>query len=255
MRFKNKKVLITGGNSGIGLVTAKLLVQEGAKVAITGRDQKTLDSAQKELGENAIAIKADVLNSEERKNAMQLIQEKFGELDAVFANAGIIKQSPLGTTTEEDFNQVLQTNITGAFFTVQAALPLLKQGSSVILNGSVMSVLGLGGSSAYSASKAGVRAMTRVLASELGPKGIRVNAVIPGATKTPIWGEETPATQARLQAISRSIPMARIGEPEEIAKAVLFLASDDSSYMQGTEIVVDGGATSSPAGAPIYLGK
>ncbi|TGJ98445.1 SDR family oxidoreductase [Leptospira langatensis] len=255
MRFKDKKVLITGGNSGIGFVTAKLMIQEGAKVAITGRDQNTLDSAQIELGENAIAIKADILDPKERENAIRIIQEKFGELDALFANAGIIKPSPLGATSEEDFNQVLHTNLTGAFFTVQAALPLLKKGSSVVLNGSVMSVIGSGGSSAYAASKAGVRAMSRVLATELGSKGIRVNVVVPGATKTPIWGQETPATQARLQAITRSIPMARIGEPEEIAKAVLFLASDDSSYIQGTELVVDGGATGSSAGAPIYLGK
>ncbi|TGL58403.1 glucose 1-dehydrogenase [Leptospira sarikeiensis] len=255
MKFKDKKVLITGGNSGIGLVTAKLFVQEGAKVIITGRDQNTLDSAKKALGENAIAVKADVLDTKEREDLIGVIKDKFGELDVVFANAGITKPTPVGATTEEDFNQVLNVNITGAFFTVQSALPFLKKGSSVILNGSVMSVLGVPGSSAYSASKAGVRAMTRVLSSELGPKGIRVNMVVPGATKTPIWGPEGEPTNARLNAITRSIPMGRLGEPDEIAKAVLFLGSEESSYIQGTEIVLDGGATSSPAAAPIYLGK
>ncbi|EQA43715.1 KR domain protein [Leptospira broomii serovar Hurstbridge str. 5399] len=254
MKFEGKRILITGGNSGIGLATARKFVSEGARVAITGRDKNTLENAVKELGPNAKAFRADVLNSDERKNLFKSLEEDFGELDAVFANAGIAKPTPLGNTSEIDFDQILRVNITGAFLTIQAALPLLKRGSSIILNGSIMSSIGPGGNSAYSASKAGVRAMTRVLAAELSPKGIRVNVVVPGATKTPIWGPIESA-KARLEGITMSIPLRRIGEADEIANVVAFLASEDSSYIQGSEIVVDGGTSNSPAGAPIYLGK
>ncbi|MFB5650569.1 glucose 1-dehydrogenase [Leptospira wolffii] len=255
MRFEGKKALVTGGNSGIGLTTARMLIEEGAEVIITGRDSSTLEAAQESLGPKAIAVKADVSDPEERKNLLDTIQNRFGELDILFANAGIVKQTPAGSGSEKDFEEVLKVNLVGVFSTIQSTLPFLKNGSSIVLNGSIMSVLGAAGSSAYAASKAGVRAMARVLANELGPKGIRVNVVVPGATRTPIWGPEGDATNARLSMIARSIPMGRLGEAEEIAKAVLFLASEDSSYIQGTEIVVDGGSTSLPAGAPIYAGK
>src|SRR5216684_3764512 len=209
VRLANKTALITGGNSGIGLATARLFVAEGARVAITGRNQATLEAAAKELGPNALAIVADA------------------------------------------------TNITAVFFTVQAAAPHLSEGGSVILNGSVISVLGNPGYAAYAASKAGVRAMARVMASELSPRGIRVNVVAPGAIRTPIWNRTAPTPEAivALEArISKTIPLGRFGKPEDVAKTVLFLASDDASNVQGAEIFVDGGSTGSPAGAPIYRG-
>ncbi|HMF74640.1 MAG TPA: SDR family oxidoreductase [Bryobacteraceae bacterium] len=255
MRLKNKTALITGGNSGIGLATAKLFVAEGAKVAITGRNQTTLDAAAKELGSNVIAIQADTTDVQATERAVAKAVEKIGNLDIVFANAGIGGQTPIGKTTLAAFEQVLKTNLTGVFFTVQAAAPHLNANASVVLNGSVHAVLGVPGYAAYAATKAGVRAMVRVLASELSPRGIRVNLVTPGATKTPIWSGVAPSPEAFSgleQHIVKGIPLGRFGEAEEVAKAVLFLASDDASNVQAAEIVVDGGATGAPSGAPIY---
>lgn len=257
MRLKGKTAIITGGNSGIGLATAKLFVAEGAQVAITGRDQAKLDSAVAELGPNAISIKADSTDVAQLENAVAQAAKKFGKLDIVFANAGIAGNTPLGGTTLAAFENVIKTNLTAVFFTVQAAVPHLNDNASIILNGSVISVLGNPGYSAYAATKAGVRAMARVMASELSPRGIRVNVVSPGGTRTPIWagaiaeqGNET-ALEKR---IALSTPLGRIGEVEHISKTVLFLASDDAAHVQGQEIFIDGGATASPAGAPIYRG-
>lgn len=187
VRLANKTALITGGNSGIGLATARLFVQEGAKVAITGRNQATLEAAAQELGPNALAIVADATDVAAMEAAVALAAKKFGKLDIVFANAGIPGQTPLGGTTLAAFEQVIRTNLTGVFFTVQAALPHLNDGASVVLNGSVISVQGNPGYSAYAASKGGVRAMARVMASELSPRNIRVNVISPGAIRTPIW--------------------------------------------------------------------
>jgi NAD(P)-dependent dehydrogenase (short-subunit alcohol dehydrogenase family) len=183
--------------------------------------------------------------------------EKFGKFDVVFANAGIPGHTPLGGTTLAAFENVIRTNLTGVFFTVQAAVPYLNDGASIILNGSVISVLGNPGYAAYAASKAGVRAMARVMASELSPRGIRVNVVAPGAVRTPIWGAvtATPEAEKIFEArIGKTTPLGRIGEPDHISKTVLFLASDDAAHVQGQELFVDGGATASPAGAPIYRG-
>jgi NAD(P)-dependent dehydrogenase (short-subunit alcohol dehydrogenase family) len=257
MRLANKTALITGGNSGIGLATARLFVAEGARVAITGRNQATLEAAAKELGPNALAIVADATDIAATENAVRQAVEKFGKLDVVFANAGIPGNTPIGGTTLAAFETVIRTNVTAVFFTVQAAAPHLNDGASVILNGSVISVLGNPGYSAYAASKAGVRAMARVMASELSPRRIRVNVVSPGAARTPIWNGAAPTPEAYAaldKRISRSIPLGRLGEAEEIARTVLFLASDDASNIQGAEIFVDGGSTGSPAGAPIYRG-
>src|SRR5712671_5995521 len=257
VRLANKTALITGGNSGIGLATARLFVAEGARVAITGRNQATLQAAAKELGPNALAIVADATDIAATEQAIRQAVEKFGKLDIVFANAGIPGNTPIGGTTLAAFEQVIRTNITSVFFTVQAAAPHLNDGASIILNGSVISVLGNPGYSAYAASKAGVRAMARVMASELSPRGIRVNVVAPGASRTPIWNGAAPTPEAFAvldKRISRTIPLGRLGEAEEVAKTVLFLASDDASNVQGAEIFVDGGTTSSPAGAPIYRG-
>src|SRR5438477_3624057 len=257
MRLKNKTALITGGNSGIGLETARLFVAEGARVIITGRNQATLEAAAKELGPNALSIVADATDIAATEKAVKQAVEKFGKLDIVFANAGISANTPVGGTSLETFEAVLKTNITAVFFTVQAAAPYLNDGASIILNGSVISVLGNPGYAAYAASKAGVRAMARVMASELSPRNIRVNVVSPGAIRTPIWGAAlaTPeAEKAFEKRIGATTPLGRIGEPDHISKTVLFLASDDSAHVQGQELFVDGGATASPSGAPIYRG-
>jgi len=257
MRLANKTALITGGNSGIGLATARLFVAEGARVAITGRNQARLEAAAKELGPNALAIVADVNDIAATESAVKQAVEKFGKLDVLFANAGIPGNTPIGETTLAAFETVIRTNITSVFFTVQAAAAHLKDGASIILNGSVTSVLGNPGYAAYAASKAAVRAMSRVMASELSPRGIRVNVVSPGGTTTPIWNRAAPTPEAvvALEArISQAVPLGRFGKPEEVAKTVLFLASDDASNIQAAEIFVDGGATGSPAGAPVYRG-
>lgn len=255
MKLTNKTALITGGNSGIGLATARLFVAEGARVAITGRNQTTLDAAAKELGPDVVVIKADTTDVEATERVIATVVEKVGNLDIVFANAGIAGSTPVGKTTLAAFEEVLQTNLTGVFFTVQAAAPYLNNGASVVLNGSVHSVLGAPGYSAYAASKAGVRAMARVLAAELSPRGIRVNVVTPGATRTPIWSSVVSSPEALIeleQRLARGVPLGRPGEADEVAKTVLFLASDDASNVQAAEIVVDGGTTGAPSGAPIY---
>jgi NAD(P)-dependent dehydrogenase (short-subunit alcohol dehydrogenase family) len=255
MRLKGKTALITGGNSGIGLATARLFVAEGARVIITGRNQATLDAAAKELGANALAVVADANDIAATEAAIKKGIAKFGKLDIVFANAGIPGSTPVGGTTLEAFEQVIRTNITSVFFTVQAAVAQMNDGGSIILNGSVISVLGNPGYSAYAASKAGVRAMARVMASELSPRGIRVNVVAPGGARTPIWNSRAPTAEAFAvldKMVSRSTPLGKMADADHVAKTVLFLASDDSAHVQSAEIFVDGGATGSPAGAPIY---
>ncbi len=255
MRLEGKTAFITGGNSGIGLATARIFVREGAQVVITGRNKKTLEAAAAELGSNALTVEADVTDPKAIERAVAAGIEHFDRLDIVFANAGVGGVTPAGQTTLETFNRILQTNLTAVFFTVQAALPHLQAGASVILNGSVHAVLGAPGYSAYAATKAGVRAMTRVLAGELAPKGIRVNVVVPGGTRTPIWSTVAPtpeAMDALESKLSRGIPLGRFSDADEIGKAALYLASDDSANVTAVEIVVDGGMTGSPAGAPIY---
>lgn len=257
MRLKNKTALITGGNSGIGLATAKLFIAEGARVAITGRNRATLDAALAELGPNAIALQADATDVAATEQAVAEAAKAFGKLDIVFANAGIPGRTPVGASTLEAFEQVLRTNITGAFFTVQAAAPHLNDGGAIILTGSVMSEMGSPGSAAYAASKAGLRGMSRVLASEFAPRGIRVNVVSPGATRTPIWDSSAPTPDAKAQLekrLSGVIPLGRLGEADEIAKTVLFLASDEAAYINGAELFVDGGTNGAPFGGPVFRG-
>jgi NAD(P)-dependent dehydrogenase (short-subunit alcohol dehydrogenase family) len=255
MRFTNKTALVTGGNSGIGLATAKLLIAEGARVAITGRDREKLDAAAQELGPNALAIQSDVNDIAGIEAVIAQVKQAFGKLDIVFANAGISAPTPVGSTTLEAFNAVVTTNLTSVFFTVQAALPLLDAGASIVLNGSVMRDMGVVGTSAYSATKGAITSMAKVLASELAPRGIRVNTVIPGATRTPIWsrgardGADVPALE---KVLSHGIPLGHLGDAEDIAKAVAFLASNDAKHITSAEIVVDGGTIGSPHGAPIY---
>ncbi|MBP3966020.1 SDR family NAD(P)-dependent oxidoreductase [Paenibacillus lignilyticus] len=251
-KLNGKVAFITGGNSGIGFATAKLFVAEGAKVVITGRNQVTLDKAVEELGaSNSFGIQAETTDPQSLEKATAAAVEKFGRLDIVFANAGIGGHTPLGGTELAAFQEVMNVNVTGVFFTVQAALPYLKEGASVVLNGSVLANAGSPGWAAYAASKAAVTSMAKVFVSELSPRGIRVNTVVPGPTRTPIWGQ--PEGLAQMEAkLTRSVPLNRLGEPEEIANVALFLASDDASYVQGAEISVDGGGGSSPFGAPVY---
>src|ERR1700749_458116 len=235
MRLRNQTALITGGNRGIGLETAKLFVAEGARVIITGRNQATLDAAAKELGPNALALVADATDVAATEAAIKKGVEKFGKLDIVFANAGIPGSTPVGGTKLEAFEQVLRTNIPAVFFTVQAAVAHMNDGGSIVLNGSVISVLGNPGYAAYAATKAGVRAMARGMSSELSPRNIRVNVVAPGAAKTPIWngaGPTADAFAALEKRIELSTPLARMADADHIAKTVLFLASDDSAHVQ-----------------------
>ncbi|HUA93468.1 MAG TPA: SDR family oxidoreductase [Terracidiphilus sp.] len=257
MKLAGKRALITGGNSGIGLATARLFIAEGAQVAITGRDQKTLDEALAELGSNARGYRADVTIAEDRSRLFAALAQDFGKLDIVFANAGIGGRTPTGATEEMAFENIIRTNLNGAFFTVNAAAPLLNDGGSVIFNGSVHNYLGQPGYAAYAATKGGLVSMARAIAADLAPRGIRVNVVAPGATRTPIWkrGARASATQEESKKLvdffASAIPLGRWGEPEELAKAVLFLASEDSSYVNAIELVVDGGATGAPFGAAI----
>ena len=255
MRLRNKTALITGGNSGIGLATARIFAAEGAQVVIVGRNKQTLDEAARALGPGALAIQADITDVQALEEAFAAAATRLAKLDIVFANAGIGGVSPLGQTSLAAFEDIIRTNLTASFFTVQAALPHLRDGASIILNGSVHAVMGVPGWSAYAAAKGGVRSMTRNLASELAPRGIRVNQVTPGGTRTPIWAKYAPTADAKaaLEArLSRSVPLGRMGEADEVARAVLYLASDDASNVTGTEIVVDGGTTGAPHGAPIF---
>lgn len=260
MKLAGKKALITGGNSGIGLATARLFIAEGAEVAITGRDQTTLDEAVAELGPKAHGYRADVTIAEDRKQLFTALANDFGKLDIVFANAGIGGRTPTGSTEEAAFESIIHTNLNGAFFTANSAAPLLNDNGSVIFNGSVHNYLGQPGYAAYAASKGGLVSMARAVAADLAPRNIRVNVVAPGATKTPIWkrGARASATSEQSEKLSAffssTVPLSRWGEPEELAKAVLFLASDDSSYINAIELVVDGGATGAPFGAPIFRG-
>lgn len=255
MRFIDKTALITGGSSGIGYSTAKLMLAEGARVAITGRDRAKLDAAAASLGggDKLLAIQADLDDPAGVDATVKAVGDAFGTLDILFANAGISGPTPLGGTSAAAFELILRTNLTGVFLTVQAALPLMSQGASIVLNGSVMRQLGTPGTAAYSASKAAVTGMAKVFAAELAPRGIRVNTVIPGATRTPIWtrGARAGATIDDAEKIfAPLIPQGRLAEPEEVANAVLFLASDAASGITAAEIVVDGGLIGAPAGAP-----
>jgi NAD(P)-dependent dehydrogenase (short-subunit alcohol dehydrogenase family) len=255
-----KESALTGGNSGIGFATARLFVAEGAQVAITGRDQKTLDEAVAELGPSARGYRADVTIADDRKQLFQALARDFGKLDIVFANAGISGRTPTGTADEAVFENIIHVNLNGAFFTVNSAAPLLNDNGSIIFNGSVHNYLGQPGLAAYAATKGGLVSMARAIAADLAARNIRVNVVAPGATKTPIWKRGPRASVTEEQStkladfVSSATPLGRWGEPEELAKAVLFLASDDSSYVNAVELMVDGGATGAPWGAPLLRG-
>lgn len=255
MRLQGKKTVITGGSSGIGFATAKRFIEEGATVAITGRNLTSLAEAREALGEHAHAVAMDVSDLSSLDERMRQVADELGGIDIVFANAGIGGSTPLGETAVSDFERIVRSNLSSAFFTVQAALPYLRPGASIVLNGSVHAAQGTPGWSAYAAAKGGLRSMTRVLAAELAPRGIRVNQVTPGAARTSIWNAvaSTPEQLAALETrLVRKIPLGRMGTAAEVAAAVAFLASNDAANILGEEIVIDGGATSAPQGAPAY---
>ena len=243
-KLEGKTALVTGGNSGIGLATAKQFVTEGAYVFITGRREPELAAAVKEIGRNITAVRGDVSNLDDLDRLFARIKREKGRLDVVFANAGFAKYAPLGAITEEHYDSIFDVNVKGLLFTVQKALPLLPDGASIILNASIVASKGLGANSVYSATKAAVRSFARTWTTDLKQRRIRVNAVSPGATDTPglndLW-TSTEAGRERLKMISTSVPLGRLGTPDEVARAVVFLASDDSSYITGTELFVDGG--------------
>ena len=243
-RLEGKVAVVTGGNSGIGLATAKRFQQEGAKVAISGRSKKTLDDAVKAIGNGVLAIQADVSDLAELDKLYAEVSKKLGKIDVLFVNAGVAKFAPISETSEHTYDEQFDTNIKGAYFTLQKAIPLLNDGASVIFNTSVASIKGNATTSAYSATKAALRSLARTAAAELVERGIRVNAVAPGPIVTPIFGRTglpQEAVDAFAKQIVEKVPMKRFGQPEEVAATVAFLASDDASYITGVEINVDGG--------------
>ena len=239
-KLEGKTALITGGNSGIGLATAKEFVNEGAYVFITGRRDPELAAAVREIGRNVSGLQGDVSNLGDLDRLFAHIKREKGKLDVVFANAGGAKFAPLGKITEEHFDSIFDINVKGLLFTVQKALPLMPDGASIILNASIAGSIGTPEWSVYNATKAAVRSFARTWTTDLKNRRIRVNAVSPGFIDTPAW-HVTEAAEQHLKMTSSSIPVGRPGTPEEIAKAVVFLASDDSSYVTGTELFVDGG--------------
>lgn len=244
-RLAGKIALVTGGNSGIGLATAQRFAGEGAHVYITGRRQKELDEAVKKIGRNVTAVTGDVSDLNDLKNLYDLVSEQKGKLDILFANAGTGQFAPLGQITPEHFDRQFNVNVRGLLFTVQGALPLLGPGSSIVLNASVVSSTGPAGLSVYSATKAAVRSFARTWCADLRDRKIRVNAVSPGIVPTPGYNNSLGMTDEQVDQYVRdsvgSIPVGRPGTTEEIANAVLFLASDESSYVNGVELFVDGG--------------
>lgn len=239
-----KTALITGGSSGIGLASARLLRANGAHVAIMGRSKDKLAQAREELGGDVITICGDVSSLRDLERLRNVVGAEFGTLDIFFANAGVAFGTPIATTDEAAYSRLMDVNVKGVFFSVQAVLPLMREGGSIVLNTSWLNQVGTPGRALLSASKAAVRSFARTLSAELLDRKIRVNAVSPGSIETPIHrGKEQSEADFRAytQRVGSQVPLQRMGRPEEIAAAVLFLASDASSYMLGAEIVVDGG--------------
>jgi NAD(P)-dependent dehydrogenase (short-subunit alcohol dehydrogenase family) len=244
-KLAGKVAVITGGSSGIGLATAKRFVDEGAYVFITGRRQSELDGAVKEIGHNVTGVQGDVSKLADLDKLFAAVKNHKGKLDIVFANAGTGRLAPLGQITEEHFDLQFDVNVKGLLFTVQKSLPLLQDGGSVVLNASIVSITGSPSLSVYSATKAAVRSFARTWSVDLKDRGIRVNAISPGVVPTPGYNTGLGMTQDQVDQFVQSrigdIPLGRTGTTDEIAKVVSFLASDDSSYVNGIELFVDGG--------------
>ncbi|HVK93832.1 MAG TPA: SDR family oxidoreductase [Noviherbaspirillum sp.] len=243
-KLNGKTVLITGGSSGIGLATAKLFKEQGANLIVTGRDPRGLEQAREELGSDALVIQSDASSLVEIDSLLEQVKSRFGRLDILFVNAGVAKAAPLEAVSESQFDEIMDVNLKGVFFTVQKALPLFGSTGSIIVTTSIVNQMGVPNFSVYGASKAALRSLVKTLGLELISRGIRVNAVSPGPIETPIYSrfglpnEIVPAVKSEIENKS---PIKRFGSSDEVAKAVLFLASDDSSYIVGAEIVVDGG--------------
>jgi NAD(P)-dependent dehydrogenase (short-subunit alcohol dehydrogenase family) len=243
-RLEGKVAVVTGGNSGIGLASAKRLLDEGARVAIAGRSQKTLDEAVKYLGNGTLAVQTDVAKLADLDKLYAAVSKKLGKIDILFVNAGVANFAPFADTTEQVYDTNFDINAKGAFFTIQKAIPFLNDGASIILNTSVAGQKGFGTAGSYAATKAALRSFARTAASELVGRNIRVNTVAPGPIETPIFGRlglEKSAADEVAKGFASLVPMKRLGQPEEVAGAVAFLASSDSSYITGVEINVDGG--------------
>lgn len=247
-RLDGKKALITGGSSGIGLASARAFVAEGARVAITGRNAQALQAAAQGIGADTVAVRCDVGNLAEIDGLAHRLAKEFGGLDIIFANAGLFTNAPIGAITEAEFDETFDVNVKGVFFTIQTMLPLLRPGASIILNASIAWRMGRPGISLYAASKAAVRTFARNFSADLAPRGIRVNVISPGPVDTPIWerGRDAQAADHLRRKIAAGVPMGRIGSSEEIAAAAVFLASDESAYMMGAELIIDGGTSEVP---------
>jgi NAD(P)-dependent dehydrogenase (short-subunit alcohol dehydrogenase family) len=243
-QLTGKVAVVTGGNSGIGLATAKRFREEGAQVVISGRDQKTLDEAVKVIGDGVVAVRGDVSKLSDLDKLYQTVSDKFGKIDVLFANAGIAKFAAVADSGEALFDEQFDVNVKGVYFTIQKALPLLNDGASIIINSSVVNETGMANGSVYAATKAAVRSFARTLTGELVDRGIRVNVVSPGPIVTPIFGR-TGLSKEQVDEFAKGVvarvPMKRFGQPEEVASTVLFLATPESSYITGVDINVDGG--------------
>jgi NAD(P)-dependent dehydrogenase (short-subunit alcohol dehydrogenase family) len=237
-KLQGRVALVTGGTEGIGLAVAKLFVEEGAYLFITGRRQKELDEAVKTIGDNVAGIQGDVANMADLDRLYETIGRAKGRIDVVVANAGVGEFAAFGKATEEHFDKLFDINVKGTFFTVQKALPLLVEGGSIILIGSVASVKGTSSFGVYGATKAALRSFARTWTTDLKERRVRANVLSPGPIKTPMTDRQSPDAIAR---IVSTVPMGRMGEPDEIARAALFLASDDSSFVTGIELFADGG--------------
>jgi len=243
-KLNGRIALITGGSTGIGLATGKLFQQEGAQVILTGRNPAGVAAAQAELGPAALAVVSDTSRLKDIASLIETIRQKFGRMDILFANAGIARFQPFGEITESFFDEHFDINVKGLFFTVQAALPLIPSGGSVLLTASVVSKKGFAGSSVYGATKAAVRSFGRTLATELAPRGVRVNTLSPGPIETPLFdkmGLPADATGQMRERFGDSVALKRLGTVDEMARAALYLCSDDASYVVGAELFADGG--------------
>lgn len=245
-KLDGKVAVITGGNSGIGLATAQAFVDQGARVAIMGRDPETLAAALEQLGDGAIGIQGDVRNLGDLDRLYASVRDQLEAIDVLFVNAGVANFQPFEDVDEADFDVQFDVNVKGAYFAVQKSLPLLRDGAAIVLTTSISNQLGDAYTSVYSATKAALRSLARTLSAELVGRGIRVNAISPGPIETPIFGRlglPQDALDEMAQGLAERVPMKRMGAADEIAKAVLFLASNDSSFVLGHELVVDGGLT------------
>jgi len=243
-RLTGKTALITGGTTGIGLATAKLFLQEGARVAIIGQDAQRVAAAANTLGEGALALQADVSSAFDMTGVATRLKAEFGQLDVVFANAGIAQPMPFSDVNDANIDSQIDVNFKGVVYTIQSMLPILNKPASIVLTSTTMIEQGVAGMSVYAATKAAVRSLARTLSAELAPRGVRVNVISPGLIETPIYGKlglSSEAVQQWASQLMTKVPASRFGQADEVAKAVLFMASDDSSYMMGENLLFDGG--------------